>query len=233
MNKRGNAKFLQSFAHRMMNKEVAIENFLTTKIYALTAENLSKGRSNLEVVSACIKAGIKFIQYREKTKKLKAMYEECLAIREMTKQAGVTFIVNDYIDLALAVKADGVHVGQEDFPPQTVRELIGKEMILGLSTHNPKQIKDAESSGFVDYIGVGPVFATKTKADVCAAVGLTYVEYAAMHSSLPFVAIGGIKEQNIHEVAKAGAKTIAVVSDIVGAENIVEKIQKLNQQMKI
>ncbi|WP_418626966.1 thiamine phosphate synthase [Anaerosinus sp.] len=216
-----------------MNKEIAIENFLTTKIYALTAEKLSKGKTNLEVVAACIEAGIKFIQYREKTKKTKAMYEECLAIREITKRAGVTFVVNDYIDLALAVKADGVHVGQEDFPPQIVRKLIGKDMILGLSTHNSKQIEEAEKCGVVDYIGVGPVFATQTKTDVCAAVGLTYVEYAAMHSRLPFVAIGGIKEHNICNVAKAGAKTIAVVSDIVGAENIVEKIQKLSQQMKI
>ena len=118
-------------------------------------------------------------------------------------------------------------------PPQIVRELIGKDMVLGLSTHNPDQIKLAEKSGVVDYLGVGPVYATQTKVDVGEAVGLKYVTYAHEHTKLPFVAIGGIKEHNIHEVAKAGAKTIAVVSDIVGAVDIENKVQKLYQCMDI
>ena len=216
-----------------MNKTKAMDNFLATKIYALTAENLSKGRSNLTIIDACIAAGIRFLQYREKNKSAREMYEECLAIREKTARAGVTFIVNDHIDLALAVKADGVHIGQEDLPPQIVRELIGEDMVLGLSTHNPDQIKLAEKSGVVDYLGVGPVYATQTKVDVGEAVGLKYVTYAHEHTKLPFVAIGGIKEHNIHDVAKAGAKTIAVVSDIVGAVDIENKVQKLYQCMDI
>lgn len=206
-----------------------MENFRLTSIYALTAEELSKGRSNLEVVDRLIAADIKFLQYRQKDKQAKVMYEECLAIREKTRDAGVTFIVNDYIDLAIAVKADGVHVGQEDLPPEVVRGLIGDAMILGLSTHKPEQIRLAQMSGVVDYIGVGPVFDTKTKKDVGAAVGLNYVRYAAEHSKLPFVAIGGIKANNIAEVAAAGAKTFAVVSEIVGADDITLQAQLLRK----
>lgn len=209
----------------------AMDNFFTTGIYALTAENLSNGRSNIEVVDELIKAGITFLQYREKDKKAKAMYEECLVIREKTRAAGVTFIVNDHVDLAIAVKADGVHIGQEDLPPQVVRKLIGKDLLLGLSTHNPDQVRMSEICSVVDYIGVGPVFETKTKKDVCDAVGLEYVRYVAANSKLPFVAIGGIKEHNIAEVANAGAKTIAVVSDIVGAADMTAKVQCLRKCM--
>jgi thiamine-phosphate pyrophosphorylase len=210
----------------------AMDNFVTTGIYALTAEELSKGRRNIDVVDELIKAGITFLQYREKDKKAKEMYEECLVIREKTRAAGVTFIVNDHIDLAIAVKADGVHVGQEDLPPQIVRKLIGNDMLLGLSTHSPEQVRLAELCSVVDYIGVGPVFATKTKKDVCAAVGLEFVRYVATNSNLPFVAIGGIKEHNIAKVASAGAKTIAVVSDIVGADDIKAKVHSLRKCMK-
>lgn len=210
-------------------REKGMENFRRTGIYALTAEELSKGRSNLEVIDRLIASGITFLQYREKDKATKAMYEECLEIREKTRAGGVTFIVNDHIDLAIAVKADGVHIGQEDLPPQVVRKLIGDRMILGLSTHKPEQIRLAELCGVVDYVGVGPVFETKTKKDVCAAVGLEYVRYAALHSNLPFVAIGGIKGHNIAEVVAAGAPTIAVVSEIVGAEDITLQAKRLRK----
>ena len=212
-------------------KRIGMNNFKTTGIYALTAEELSKGRSNIEIVKALIDAGITFLQYREKEKAAGEMYQECLIIRELTKKAGVTFIVNDHIDLALAVKADGVHIGQTDLPPMVVRNLIGKDMILGLSTHNQEQMADAQASGVVDYIGVGPVYETKTKKDVTAAVGLDYVRYVAKNCQLPFVAIGGIKEHNVEEVMTAGAQTVAIVSDIVGADDIKAKIAQIKSKM--
>ncbi|HWR43882.1 thiamine phosphate synthase [Sporomusa sp.] len=204
-------------------------NFLTTDIYALTAEEYSLGRNNVEVVELLIAAGIKVIQYREKDKKAGQMYAECLRIREMTKKAGVTFIINDHIDLAMLIGADGVHVGQEDLPPTKVRELIGSDMILGLSTHSPAQVKAAVELGCIDYIGVGPIFATHTKKDVCEPVGLTYLEYVAKNHQIPFVAIGGIKEHNIREVKQCGAKIIAIVTDIVGASDIPAKVQSIRQ----
>jgi len=212
-------------------RDLAMENFKKTKIYALTDEALSKGRSNLEVVDQLIQAGITFLQYREKEKTAREMYEQCTAIRKMTRAANVTFVIDDFVDLALAVDADGVHIGQDDLPAQIVRKLIGPNKVLGLSTHCPKQLHLAEKLDFVDYIGVGPVFATQTKKNVSAPVGLDFVKYAATKGKLPFVAIGGIKEHNIAAVCAAGARTTAVVSAIVGAENIGEKVKEMQKLM--
>ena len=126
-----------------------------TELYCITAEEHSLGRSNIEVVRQMIDAGIKIIQYREKDKKMKDKYQECKVIREMTKQAGVTFIVNDDIDLAMIVKADGVHIGQDDLPIEKVRELVGDKMIIGISTHCPEEARQAAASG-ADYCSPSP-----------------------------------------------------------------------------
>lgn len=214
-----------------MNINQGLTNFVTSDIYGLTAEEFSLGRNNIEVVDEMIAAGIKVIQYREKEKKALYMYRECLEIRELTRRAGVTFIVNDHIDLAIAVNADGVHVGQEDLPPEKVRQLVGPSMILGLSTHLPEQAQSAVKSGVVDYIGVGPIFATNTKKDVCDPVGLAYLDYVVKHIELPFVAIGGIKLHNVAEVRKHGAKISAMVTEIVGAANISEKVKAIRKAM--
>ncbi|MEG6585849.1 thiamine phosphate synthase [Dendrosporobacter sp. 1207_IL3150] len=214
-----------------MSIRKGLENFLSTDIYGLTAEEFSLGRSNIEVVEEMIAAGIKVIQYREKEKKAIYMYNECLKIREKTAQAGVTFIINDHIDLAIAIEADGVHIGQEDLPPVKVRQLIGDSMILGLSTHSPSEALAAVKSGVVDYIGVGPIFATNTKKDVCDPVGLEYLDFVANNIELPFVAIGGIKEHNVAEVQKHGAKIVAIVTDIVAADNISEKVSDIRKAM--
>jgi len=209
-----------------MTEKRGLANLLEADIYGITAEEYSLGRSNVEVVARMIDSGIRVVQYREKVKKTRQKYEECLKIREMTREAGVTLIVNDHIDLALLVNADGVHIGQDDLPPEKVRELVGEGMIVGLSTHSPAQALAAVKAG-VDYIGVGPIFATKTKKDVCDPVGLEYLEYVVQNIRLPFVAIGGIKEHNIAEVSRRGARCIALVTEIVGAEDIVAKVRAL------
>lgn len=205
---------------------------LKTDIYGITAEEFSLGRSNIEIVNQMIAAGIKIIQYREKEKKAREKYNECIKIRELTARAGVTFIVNDDIDLALIVGADGVHIGQDDLPPQKVRELVGKKMLIGLSTHSPEQAREAQDIG-VDYIGVGPIFATGTKKDVCAPVGFEYLEYVVDNINLPFVAIGGIKEHNIGDVARKGAGCIALVTEIVGAKVIPAKVEAIRKAMAV
>ncbi|MDR1703048.1 MAG: thiamine phosphate synthase [Sporomusaceae bacterium] len=210
-----------------MNKAAHMHNFLTTDFYAITSAAHSLGRSNSEVVQILIENGIKVLQYREKDKSAAAMYAECLEIRELTRQKGVTFIVNDHIDLAMMVNADGVHVGQDDLPPAAIRKLVGDKMLLGLSTHSPEQALAAVELGVIDYIGVGPIFATKTKKDVCEPVGLQYLNYVAQNISLPFVAIGGIKEHNVKEVRAGGAKIISLVTEIVGAKDIGAKINAL------
>jgi thiamine-phosphate pyrophosphorylase len=207
------------------------KNVLDTDIYCITAEEYSKGRDNIQVVKDMIEAGIKIIQYREKEKKMLYKYNECVELRKMTKDAGVTFIIDDDIDLALAVKADGVHIGQEDMPIERVREIVGNDVIIGLSTHSPEQALEAVKRG-ADYIGVGPIFPTKTKKDVCDAVGLEYLDFVVKNIDIPFVAIGGIKEGNIKEVKKHGAKCMALVTEIVGADDIKGKINKLRAILK-
>jgi thiamine-phosphate pyrophosphorylase len=195
-------------------------------LYGLTAEKFSLGRSNVDVVTAMLDAGVRIIQYREKSKKMGLKYEECLRLRVMTREAGAALIVNDDIDLALLVGADGVHVGQEDLPVAAVRMLVGEKMAIGLSTHSPEQARAAVAHG-VDYIGVGPIFATQTKDDVCAPVGLDYLDFVAREIDLPFVAIGGIKEHNLAEVAAHGARCLALVTEITQAQDIKKKIASL------
>lgn len=207
---------------------ISRHTILDTDIYCLTGEQFSRGRSNIEVVQNMLDSGIRLIQYREKKKKMGAKLEECRAIRDMTRATGAAFIVNDDIDLAMLVHADGVHIGQEDLPIEAVRELVGPDMAIGLSTHSPEQAQDAVRRG-ADYIGVGPIFPTQTKEDVCAAVGLDYLDWVVKNIALPFVAIGGIKEKNISQVVQHGAHCVALVTEIVGAADITQKIHDIRQ----
>ena len=197
-------------------------------LYGITAEKFSKGRSNIEVVQAMITGGIRVIQYREKRheKSYRQILEECRIIRQLTREAGVMFIVNDYLDIALLVDADGLHVGQDDLPVAEARRLLGDGRVIGLSTHSPAQAMSAVVEG-ADYIGVGPIFATKTKDDVCAPVGLDYLEYVRDNIDLPWVAIGGIKRDNLDHVVGRGAERVCLVTEIVGSEDIVKRIGEL------
>lgn len=208
-----------------------MDNILQADLYGITAEEYSLGRSNIQVVGLLIESGIKVIQYREKEKSMRQKYEECLAIRKMTEEAGVTFIVNDHVDLALLVGADGVHLGQDDLPLEQVRRLTAEKLIIGLSTHAPAQAVSALRAQ-VDYIGVGPIYSTKTKKDVCAPVGLGYLDYVVKNVKLPFVAIGGIKEHNAAEVCGRGAKCLALVTELVGAADISQKVRALRVVIK-
>ena len=199
-------------------------------IYGITGDNFAHGKSNLECVKAMIEGGIKIIQYRDKTKSIKEKVKEAREIRELCKRNEVVFIVNDHVDIAILVDADGVHIGQDDMDPSDVRKLIGDNKIIGLSTHSEEQGMKAYLNPDVDYIGVGPIFPTTTKDT--APVGLGYLEYAVKNLHLPFTAIGGIKEHNLHEIISKGAKNVCLVSDIVGADNITEKVKELQKLIK-
>jgi len=198
-------------------------------LYAITAEEYSLGRSNIEVVREMLAGGVKIIQYRQKEKSERQKYLECVEIRRMTQKATATFIVNDDLDIALAVKADGVHFGQEDMPLEAARELVKEEMIIGVSTHSPWQAQDAITQG-ADYIAIGPIFSTQTKKNVCPAVGLEYLDYAVKNVPIPFVAIGGIKLHNLQEVLAHGAYCVAMVTEIVGASDIRERIKEITSR---
>ncbi|MGB3209405.1 MAG: thiamine phosphate synthase [Desulforhopalus sp.] len=216
-----------------MSKPRKKSSVLPSGLYTITAEKFSVGRTNIEVVEQLIKGGVRIIQYREKRpyKSYKNILDECRRIRAMTRAAGVTFIINDYVDIALLVGADGVHVGQDDLPVGEVKKLLGRDKIVGLSTHSPEQAQEAIQAG-ADYIGVGPIFATKTKDDVCDPVGLDYLDWVVKNVSLPFVAIGGIKLHNIDQLVQRGAKTICLVSEIVGAPDIGYRLQELHSALQ-
>ncbi len=204
------------------------DGVLPAGLYGITAEKFSAGRSNIEVVRQMIAGGIRIIQYREKRadKSARAILDECRQIRELTLEAEVAFIVNDFVDVALLVDADGVHVGQDDLPVAEVRRLLGPDRIIGLSTQSPAEAEEAVRVG-ADYIGVGPIFATRTKDDVGKPTGVSYLEWVRDHIALPYVAIGGIKLANIGEIVRRGATSICLVSEIVGAPDIAGRVREL------
>ncbi len=171
------------------------------------------------MVEAAIRGGVTVVQYREKAASTRRMIAEARELRQLCRAAGVPFIVNDRIDVALAVDADGVHVGQDDMPAPLARRLIGKGRILGVSAGNVDEARRAEEEG-ADYIGASPVFATPTNPDAPAPMGVEGLRKLAGAVSIPVVAIGGMNAQNARAVMLAGAAGLAVVSAIVGAQDV-------------
>jgi len=156
-------------------------------------------------------AGCTLLQYRNKNGNGRQMLEQARALRQAV---GVKLIMNDRADLCLAAEFDGVHVGQDDLSPEGVRRIIGDELWLGVSTHNPKQVSEATKNP-ANYLAVGPVFATSSKADPDPVIGLEGVRQAKLLTDKPLVAIGGITRENCRSVFEAGADSIAVISDLL------------------
>lgn len=186
---------------------------------------ISSPAAGLEaVVEAALQGGVRLLQYRAKADARgadglllddQARLQQARALRELTARHGALFIVNDRIDLALGVEADGVHLGQGDLPPALARRLLGPERLIGRSTHSLSQLQQAIADG-CDYVGVGPVHATPTKPGR-EPVGLEYVRQAASASPIPFFAIGGLERANLAAVCAAGATRVAVVRAITEA----------------
>ena len=184
---------------------------LDLSLYVITDERFLNIFNIFEAVERAILGGATVVQYRAKKKTSREMYEEALLVREATKLHQVPFIVNDRLDLALAVKADGVHVGQEDLPVDVIRQIVGREFIVGLSAHNLDQVREANREKLVDYIGFGPVFPTTTKENPDPVTGIENLCRAVRESELPVVAIGGIFADNVEEVCSCKPSGIAVV----------------------
>jgi thiamine-phosphate pyrophosphorylase len=200
-------------------------------LYVITGEQFHPNRDYLDVIEEAIQGGADIVQLREKNKTKKELLHMAKELRKLTAKYDVPFIVNDHIDIALAVEADGIHLGQDDLPLKEARKIMGPEKIIGISTHALEEAIEAEKNG-ADYIGVGPVFETKSKVDVVDPVGLQYVQEVVTHTSVPFVAIGGIKLHNLDDVLEAGAKRICVISAIVGAENVKGAAGEFSQRIK-
>ena len=208
-----------------MSMERPIHNIAIRKLasdfhlYVLTDHGLSRGRPNVEVVKEAIAGGADAIQLRDKGYTAKRLIQEALILRDITCESGIPFIVNDRVDVALAADADGVHLGQDDFPISWVRRLLGKDKIIGVSTHNLEEALQAEKDG-ADYISIGAVFPTATKPDAQPLAGLELITDIKRNVNIPLVAIGGIKEENAAQVREAGADCIAVISAVVSADDI-------------
>ncbi|MCQ4087855.1 thiamine phosphate synthase [Saccharibacillus sp. JS10] len=187
------------------------------RLYAITGENFHPGRSLEEVMEQAILGGADIVQFRDKSSGKHELLQKAKSLRQLTRRYGVPLIVNDHIDLALEVNADGVHLGQGDVSLTEARHRLGSK-IIGISTHALQEAVAAQQNG-ADYIGVGPIYATQTKADVVDPVGLDYIREVSPHVSIPYVAIGGIKLSNVDAVIEAGATRICAVSEIVGSDD--------------
>ncbi len=188
-------------------------------LYLVTDSGLSRGRSLIEIVEAAIAGGVTVVQYREKGATTRRMVEEALGLRELCRRRGIPFIVNDRLDVALAVEADGIHVGQDDLPASLARRLIGRERILGVSAETPERAARAEAEG-ADYIGASPIFATPTKSDAPPPMGIAGLRLLSKAVAIPVVAIGGINRDNAASLIAAGATGVAAVSALVSAEDV-------------
>ena len=196
-------------------------------LYVITDEKLLKKRNLAEAIEQAILGGADIIQYRAKHKSSREMYQEANLIKKVCDKYNKPLIINDRVDIAMAINADGVHVGQDDLDVEVVRRLIGFDKIVGLSTKNLKQVKEANCLP-VDYIGFGSVFPTKTKEDAKLA-GLEELKKVLKISVQPVVAIGGINENNIQSVLDAGCRNVAVVSAVFKDKNIKQNAKRLKE----
>jgi thiamine-phosphate pyrophosphorylase len=185
-------------------------------LYLVTDPGLSQGRGHITIVGSAIRGGITMVQYREKELSTLRMIQEAAEILRLCRSAGIPFIVNDRVDVALAVDADGVHVGQDDLPASVARKLIGKKKILGVSAGSTVEARRAAADG-ADYIGASPIFSTPTKPDAPPPLGIEGLREMTRAVKIPVVAIGGISAQNAAAMMEAGAAGVAVVSAIVSA----------------
>lgn len=213
-----------------MNRNDRKIRFLNVDIYPVTCEALSAGRSNTEVLEAVIRGGAKIIQLREKDYPARVLYELALRFREITARADVLLIINDRLDIALAVKADGVHLGQDDLPLNAARKLA-PELLIGISTHSLEEALQARADG-ADYINIGPIFPTKTKKGVGQSLGPDAIAAIKQNIDVPFTVMGGINESNIDRVIAKGARRVAMVTAITQAPDIAGAVRSLKQRIK-
>ncbi|MGD8883023.1 MAG: thiamine phosphate synthase [Desulfobacterales bacterium] len=187
-------------------------------LYLVTDRRLARGRSTFQIISAAVDGGTRVVQLREKDCSTRDFIEQALAIKEFLKDRGVPLIINDRVDVAQAVKADGVHLGQTDMPLGLAKKILGNSMIIGISAESLQDAIEAEKGG-ADYLGVSPIYATPTKTDTAPPLGLKGLREIRKAVKLPLVGIGGLTRENSADVIRNGADGVAVVSAIVAADD--------------
>ncbi len=194
-------------------------SFALPRLYAIIDAAQTGNRSTAAVSDALLAAGVKLIQYRDKQASSRVLYENSFELAARARQANAVLIVNDRADVARAVQADGVHVGQDDLSVELVRRVLGAGRRIGCSTHHPDQVRDADRSS-ADYIALGPIFETQSKQQPDPVVGLEGLREARRLTRKPLVAIGGITLENVRAVIEAGADSVAVISDLLKPDDI-------------
>jgi len=199
--------------------------FTLPKIYPIT-DTLISGLSHAEQIKLLAAGGASLIQLREKKASPREFYEAAREAMLIGRRLGVRIIINDRVDIAIAVGADGVHLGQDDLPPDRVRSLLGEGPIIGFSTHTLEQALAADSAP-VDYVAIGPVFHTSTKEKPDAVVGLEALSEIKRRISKPLVAIGGVTLDRARSVIASGADSVAIISDLLSTGDITERTRAL------
>ncbi len=187
-------------------------------LYLVTDRRLSRGRSTREIVEAAVRGGVTCVQLREKTGSTRDFVNQAIAIKDFLKTHAIPLIINDRLDVAQAVGADGVHLGQSDMPFKTAKAILKDTMIIGISAESLEDAIEAENAG-ADYIGVSPIYATPTKTDTAPPLGLEGLARIREQVKIPLVGIGGLNADNAAEVIRHGADGVAVVSGIVSADD--------------
>lgn len=208
--------------------DIRMEKFVGAGIYFVTSQSLSKGRSTVEIVRSALKGGIKLVQLREKDLTDSEMTELAMEIRAMTANAGALLIINDRPDVAIAVNADGVHLGQDDEAIDTVRDMA-PDLIIGASTHSVDEAIHAENLG-ASYINIGPIFPTGTKEWNKDFLGIESIDRISANVRIPYTVMGGIKIEHIPELVAAGVSAIALVTAITAANDPEEAARELMEK---
>lgn len=202
-----------------------MRRFVEAGLYVVITEAFCGGRTSLRVLEACLDAGVRLVQFREKDLPGRELHARAEAFRRTTAEVGALLIVDDRVDVALAVGADGVHLGQDDLPIHAARAL-GPELIIGSSSHNLDEALVAQAAG-ASYVNIGPIYATQTKAVASGVVGPDMIGSIVRHLRVPHTCMGGIKEHNVGEVLAAGGRTIAVVTAVTAARDPGEAATRL------
>lgn len=199
-------------------------------LYAILDKESVKERSLTRLAEEAIAGGAGILQLRNKISASDEFYADALEIKEVTQHFNIPLIINDRLDIALAAKADGVHLGQDDLPFAEARKLLGKQMILGVSVHNFNEFEIA-LKGKPDYWGVGTIYLSLSKTELQSA-GIKIVEQLRPKTTLPLIAIGGITVENLEPVIQAGADGVAVISDLFGRQNVCSRAQEFVKEVK-
>lgn len=200
-------------------------------LYVVTDGRFEPDRGHVAIATAAASGGAPVVQLRETNLTDRDLLEVARQIRTLTLDAGMIFIINNRLDVAIACEADGLHLGQNDLPASVARKILGPDTIIGVSTSSVEEALKAESDG-ADYVAVGPVFSTMSKPDAGEAVGLEAVTRIKRAVRSPVVAIGGISVSNIRSVARAGADSAAVISSVTGAPDMLEAVKALSEEFR-